>query len=524
MRCQSCQDHGIEERRFCPCCGRPAAEHANPPTSRITAAHPAPCPPDDADPVPWIERRCESCGAPWEGAGTLCHTCERVFARVLEAAHPQVPHQAVASPLESPPVPVPFAAPPAIVVPAPAEASPGSPGDEAPAPPLSLSARETAGHDEDATARLPRPTATAIEAAEPPRPWWELDAPSASPAAVPAPQEPQRPAKLTAIVAVPPEFRVQEPPPPAPPAAPPPVMPPPLPVSVAGTAPIQLQHPQPRTRVRPSLTRPRAGLRLTHAAKVVTVVGALAVVVLLGMPTFQAAWQTAAVALPNAASTSMEPAATAAPPAPVAEVTPAPPTPVPAAAPSGRVATAPPAATAAPLKPEAKREALPARPAKSVTKVKPAPSKKTAAPEAALAAPAPVVVPERAVPVPVQAPSVAVAPMDTASAPALGPTFEAAQVDVRPRVESQVPAAVPERLRNRRLQDVVVLRVRVSASGRPADVQVLKKSGVDSALDGAAVTAVRQWRFSPATRRGEAVNCWMNVGVPFRGDEPDGTR
>jgi protein TonB len=46
---------------------------------------------------------------------------------------------------------------------------------------------------------------------------------------------------------------------------------------------------------------------------------------------------------------------------------------------------------------------------------------------------------------------------------------------------------------------------------------------VDAALDSAAVAAVKRWRFSPARRRGEAVNCWLNVGVPFRSDEQEGT-
>jgi hypothetical protein len=34
-------------------------------------------------------------------------------------------------------------------------------------------------------------------------------------------------------------------------------------------------------------------------------------------------------------------------------------------------------------------------------------------------------------------------------------------------------------------------------------------------LDEAVVAAVTQWTFSPARKRGEAVSCWYNIGVPL---------
>jgi hypothetical protein len=32
-------------------------------------------------------------------------------------------------------------------------------------------------------------------------------------------------------------------------------------------------------------------------------------------------------------------------------------------------------------------------------------------------------------------------------------------------------------------------------------------------VDDAVVAAVKQWTFTPARKRGEAVSCWFNVGV-----------
>jgi len=107
---------------------------------------------------------------------------------------------------------------------------------------------------------------------------------------------------------------------------------------------------------------------------------------------------------------------------------------------------------------------------------------------------------------------------------AAGSAYEITQVDARPVVASQVAARVPDHLRERRFEEALVLRVLVSPSGRASDVRVLRRSRIDASLDAAAVAAVRQWRFSPATRRGQPVNCWVSVGVPVRADGGAGTQ
>src|ERR1700742_4374962 len=57
----------------------------------------------------------------------------------------------------------------------------------------------------------------------------------------------------------------------------------------------------------------------------------------------------------------------------------------------------------------------------------------------------------------------------------------------------------------------VVLRVLVTVDGSVGEVEVLESAGPD--LDAAATTAVRKWRFAPATRAGSAVP--SRVKIPF---------
>ncbi len=100
--------------------------------------------------------------------------------------------------------------------------------------------------------------------------------------------------------------------------------------------------------------------------------------------------------------------------------------------------------------------------------------------------------------------------------PPAGPIYESNAVDVRPVTIQQVEPVYPPEAIAKQLEDVVVLRLLVTATGQVADVQVLRKSQKDPAFDGAAVAAARQWLFRPATRRGQPVACWFNAGVSFK--------
>jgi protein TonB len=95
----------------------------------------------------------------------------------------------------------------------------------------------------------------------------------------------------------------------------------------------------------------------------------------------------------------------------------------------------------------------------------------------------------------------------------VGPFFELAKVNEAPQIASRVEPRVPDELRGP-LNEVVILRVLVSQAGQPAIVNVLRRSRAGVVLDDAVVAAVKQWTFSPARKRGEAVSCWYHLGVP----------
>jgi protein TonB len=64
----------------------------------------------------------------------------------------------------------------------------------------------------------------------------------------------------------------------------------------------------------------------------------------------------------------------------------------------------------------------------------------------------------------------------------------------------------------------VVLRVEVSVAGAPLSVAVLSTSGYPL-LDKAALAAVEQWRFQPASQAGTAVAGAADVPIQFRLEE-----
>jgi TonB family protein len=73
----------------------------------------------------------------------------------------------------------------------------------------------------------------------------------------------------------------------------------------------------------------------------------------------------------------------------------------------------------------------------------------------------------------------------------------------------------PQAAKRKGIQGKVMLNVIVKADGTPATVQVYHSSGF-SALDEAALEAVRQWKFVPARRGGEFVQASVVVPVDFK--------
>ena len=104
-------------------------------------------------------------------------------------------------------------------------------------------------------------------------------------------------------------------------------------------------------------------------------------------------------------------------------------------------------------------------------------------------------------------------------APPQGPFFEPTDVTESPRVATRVELQLPEAFRNRPINDVVVVRLLVSNTGNPSRVSLLRRSRAGQPMDDAVIAAVNQWTFSPARKKGQAVSCWFNVGVPIRSNE-----
>ena len=83
-----------------------------------------------------------------------------------------------------------------------------------------------------------------------------------------------------------------------------------------------------------------------------------------------------------------------------------------------------------------------------------------------------------------------------------------------PRLLREVKADYTEDARQRALSGEVVLEIVVRRDGSVGDVKILQ--GLGGGLNDRAVQAVRQWRFSPAHKQGEAVDVMVEVAVEFR--------
>lgn len=97
---------------------------------------------------------------------------------------------------------------------------------------------------------------------------------------------------------------------------------------------------------------------------------------------------------------------------------------------------------------------------------------------------------------------------------------EAPQATVTPPVYeadylSNPPPSYPRLSRRLREEGEVELRVRVDPAGQPVVVELARSSG-SGRLDEAALRAVRDWRFAPARRGGQAVEAWVRVPILFK--------
>lgn len=87
-----------------------------------------------------------------------------------------------------------------------------------------------------------------------------------------------------------------------------------------------------------------------------------------------------------------------------------------------------------------------------------------------------------------------------------------------PVVLAHVEPQYPEEARQARVSGIVILELLIDKTGAVREVTVLK--GLPNGLSEAAVEAVRQWMFVPATKNGEAVDVAFNLTINFRLDGP----
>lgn len=129
---------------------------------------------------------------------------------------------------------------------------------------------------------------------------------------------------------------------------------------------------------------------------------------------------------------------------------------------------------------------------------------------------------------PVSGPEPATTPEKQAEAPEpaeASEPVEASAAETQPAIPDSVPdyrAAslhnppphYPHAARRRGMQGRVLLHVQVMASGHCGQIEIQKSSGHDI-LDDAAVEAVKEWHFIPATHLGFAITSWLHIPIRF---------
>ena len=91
-------------------------------------------------------------------------------------------------------------------------------------------------------------------------------------------------------------------------------------------------------------------------------------------------------------------------------------------------------------------------------------------------------------------------------------TVRVADLPQPPRKIVDARPAYPDIARTARVQGTVVLEAIIDRSGRIDEVRVLRSVPL---LDQAAIDAVRQWRYSPSTLRGQAVAVLITITINF---------
>lgn len=97
-----------------------------------------------------------------------------------------------------------------------------------------------------------------------------------------------------------------------------------------------------------------------------------------------------------------------------------------------------------------------------------------------------------------------------------GPKVPGLPLDIaRLRGGYQIKPRYPESARRQGIEGTALLRFQVLSDGRVGEVLVERSAGHPD-LDGAAIEAIKRWRFEPAKRNQQAVAAWAVLPVEFR--------
>ncbi|MBN2452327.1 MAG: TonB family protein [Lentisphaeria bacterium] len=102
--------------------------------------------------------------------------------------------------------------------------------------------------------------------------------------------------------------------------------------------------------------------------------------------------------------------------------------------------------------------------------------------------------------------------------PAADPAPAPREPDHPPRVISQIKPLYPYLARTRRIEGYVDLQFTVTASGEVEDARVMATEP-PRVFDRAALEAVQEWRFAPATRQGSPAPARLQIRIRFELDD-----
>jgi protein TonB len=102
--------------------------------------------------------------------------------------------------------------------------------------------------------------------------------------------------------------------------------------------------------------------------------------------------------------------------------------------------------------------------------------------------------------------------------PPSGPLLAGVGDVTNPRLieESKIQPEYPELARVARLEGNVILQAIIHADGVVGDLEVLRCNRPNMGFEEAAVNAVQEWRYEPATQNGRTVEVYFTVFVEFK--------